>query len=279
MTDEMMRQLEEDGYTLLEQVLSPEECNHYKDILRKAAARYEPHTASHSSRTTHNLANLQEEQRVRNLHNKHIDFMKVISHPRILEAMDFLLKRGSYQDSEPYNLLNNLARSPAPGSKAQQLHLDANLPGAGAFPLSAVAVWLLDDFTELNGATRLVPGSHRFSSFPEDGKTYPEEKVITAPRGSVLVYNAALWHGGGEHRGEGERWGMLIVYGRWWLKPSFDLTKSTPPEIYEQLTDEQKDLLGFRSIPPKDEFTRLSRRSPDFETPAPYSLPGGPLDS
>ena len=57
------------------------------------------------------------------------------------------------------------------------------------------------------------------------------------------------------------RWAVLLGYARWFIKPSFDYMKNTPNKIYNKLTKKQKCLLGFNLIPPKDEFTRMSRRS------------------
>ena len=57
-------------------------------------------------------------------------------------------------------------------------------------------MWALTDFTEENGATRIVPGSHRFDSKPEYG-THPPSIPAEMSRGSVLVWNGSLWHGGG----------------------------------------------------------------------------------
>ena len=110
-------------------------------------------------------------------------------------------------------------------------------------------------------------------TYAEDGAHYPDEITVSAPAGSLLIYNAGLWHGGGPKTCAGTRWAFIPGYGRWFIKPSWDYSKNTPRHIWDAMTDAQKDLLGFRCVPPKDEFTRLRRRSDAFEEPEPYSLP------
>ena len=69
------------------------------------------------------------------------------------------------------------------------------------------------------------------------------------------------------------RWAYALGYARWFIKPSFDFMKNTPKNIYDQLTDDKKALLGFNCVPPKDEFSRLRRISQVPEIPENYNLP------
>lgn len=265
-------QLDRDGYYVFPNVLSREKCEHFKGLLEEVHARNRQRLAANQGQSDHGLQDKSQERVVYNLHNKNLDFFELIEHPLALEVMGSLLQAGSYLNSEPFVMLNESARSPLPGSKGQQLHMDSNFPGS-PYALFAIALWMLDDFTPENGATRVVPGSHRFLTYAENGKKYDSEVSVCAPAGSLLVYNASLWHGGGDKTSEGTRWAAIFGYGRWFLKPAFDFNKCTPPEVWEKMTERQKDLLGFRCNPPKDEFTRSRRRSEHFEEPLPYSLP------
>lgn len=270
--DAAKKELSEKGYFVLENVLTPAECDHFKRLLENDCKRYTPRYAGSTTKSEHRLEDTSVVKVVYNLHNKHIDYFKLFDHPKVLPLIEAMLKDGSYQNAESFHLLNTSARCPLPNVPAQQLHLDSNLPG-GHYQLIMIALWMFDDFTPENGSTRVVPGSHTFMEYPATGKTYPEEVSVIAPRGSVLVYNGSLWHGNGLKTLPGDRWAAIFGYGRWFIKPSFDFMKNTPRAIYNQLTDAQKDLLGFRSNPPKDEFTRLRRRSADFEEPDEYQLP------
>ena len=86
----------------------------------------------------------------------------------------------------------------APGQEAQALHSDSQLISLRRpHPcLMLNAFWVLSDFTEVNGATRLVPGSHKNPKPPKFGETY-ETVPAKAPAGSIILFDSQLWHGGG----------------------------------------------------------------------------------
>ena len=266
------KKMDEDGFIILEELISPQECQHFKSLLESDFERYSPFYPSSKNKTAHSLENKSNEKVVFNLQNKNLEYYKLFSHPEVIKVLDATLKPGSYKDSEPYHLMNTSARCPLPGAKGQQLHLDSNLSGCKV-PIIVNVLWMLDDFTKENGATRVLKGSHLLNSYAEDGKTYPDEICAEAPKGSALIFNASLWHGGSDKITEGDRWAVILGYARWWVKPIFDFMRNMPLEIYNQLSDEQKDLLGYKSVPPLDEFTRQRRRSEFFEVPSDYKLP------
>lgn len=270
MTD--IEKLQQDGYLLIPNLIDESTCEKYKNLLENYYQKYAPHYVNANAGSAHGLENKSQEKVVYNLHNKDLEWFKLFEHPQILELMQALLSGGSYKDSEPFYLNNNSARCPLKGNLGQQLHLDSRLPGVNHC-LVANVIWMLDDFTETNGATRVVPGSHKFNSFTEDGKVYDEEILVTGKKGSALIFNANLWHGGGGNYDGSSRWALALGYARWFIKPSFDYMKNTPKHIYDNLTDQQKRLIGFDSIPPTDEFTRVRRRSANPEVPSDYQLP------
>ncbi|VEF25286.1 Phytanoyl-CoA dioxygenase (PhyH) [Shewanella baltica] len=259
------------GYVLLPNLLIEEECRHFRTLLDANYQQYSAHYANASS-TTGTLSDKSIEKVVFNLHNKSMDWFKLFEHPDILDLLDVVLKQGSYNNNEPYYLNNISARCPLMGNQGQQLHLDSGLPGVN-YCLKVNVVWLLDDFTASNGATRLVPFSHTWTEFPENGTQHPDEILITGQQGGALIFNANMWHGGGPNVTDASRWALLLGYARWFIKPSFDFMKNTPEHIYNQMSYAQKQLLGFQLAPPKDEFTRLRRISSVPEQPVPYKLP------
>lgn len=261
-----------EGYAVVESVLDGEACARYKAMLERDYRRYSPHYAG-SQHTDHSLNDKSQEKVVYNMHNKDIDYFDLFDHPRVLPAVAALLQEGSYNDAEAFNLLNISARCPRRGSGGQQLHLDSNLPGRDSYPLIVVALFMLDDFSRDSGATRIVPGSHRAAGYAENGRHYAAEVIVEAPQGSVLIFNGALWHGGSAKRNDADRWAVILGYGRWFIKPSFDFSANMPAAIYDQLSDARKALLGFDCCPPKDEFTRITRRSSACERPQAYRLP------
>lgn len=269
---DIKKQFDKLGYMLLPDLISPEDCDYFKSNLEEDYIKYSDIYVENTGTTSHGLENKSFEKVVYNLHNKDLKWYDLFGHAEVLKVLDELLLEGSYKNSEPYYMYNNSARCPMLGNKGQQLHLDSRLPGVN-YCLVANVLWMLDDFTEQNGATRVVPGSHKNMHFTEDGKVYDDEILITGRKGSALIFNANLWHGGGGNFDGSSRWALALGYARWFIKPAFDYMQSTPMEIFDQLTDQQKDLIGFNCVPPKDEFTRLRRRSIVPEKPFPYKLP------
>jgi ectoine hydroxylase-related dioxygenase (phytanoyl-CoA dioxygenase family) len=260
------------GYTLIPNLISEDECENYKRLLDRDYQEYCQLYYGVDATPVDSLANKSGEKVVFNLHNKDLSWFKMFENPDIISILDVILKDGSYQNQEPYYLNNISARCPLKGHQGQQLHIDSNLPGVN-YCLIANVLWLLDDFTEKNGATRVVPGSHKWTTYPSNGEIHKDEILITGKKGSALIFNANLWHGGGKNTTNSSRWAVALGYARWFIKPSFDFMENTPIEIYNRLSDKQKDLLGFRLTPPKDEFTRLRRKSETFAVPHTYNLP------
>lgn len=269
---EEKKALDEKGYVVIEDVLSNEECQHFKALLERDHRRYASLHCD-SADTDHGLNDKSREKVVYNLHNKDLDYWRLFDDAKVLGLIGPALRAGSYQSSEDFHLLNISARCPLRGARGQQLHLDSNLPGRDAYPLIMVALFMLDDFFRGNGATRIVPGSHRGSTYAENGKRYDQEVLVEGRRGSVLIFNGALWHGGSDKSDDSDRWAVILGYGRWFIKPSFDFSRNTPAAVYSRLSSAQKKLIGLHSQPPKDEFSRITRRSDEPEWRPGYALP------
>lgn len=137
-------------------------------------------------------------------------FADVVCEPRVLACVQHVLGR-------PARLMYLAGREPAPGFGAQGLHADW-LPRAAGEPFAVVtALWMLDDFTVDNGATRVLPGSHAYTravprelAAPERG--HPGETVIEAAAGSVLVFNGHLWHRGAANTSRDTRRSLQVQY-------------------------------------------------------------------
>lgn len=265
-------QIQEKGYIVLPNLITDEACDHYKAILEKNYKTYANNYAANTSAAAHGLDNKSLEKIVYNLHNKDLSFFELFEHKEVIKILDYMLLEGSYGDSEPYYLYNNCARCPLEGNPGQQLHSDSRLPGVN-YCIVANVLWALDDFTNENGSTRIVPGSHKIKKFAEDGKVYDEEIRVNIKKGSVIIFDANLWHGGGSNIDGSSRWALTLGYARWFIKPAFDYMQNTPAEIYKQLSPERRNLMGFNLSAPKDEFTRIRSRAPSPETPKNYTLP------
>jgi ectoine hydroxylase-related dioxygenase (phytanoyl-CoA dioxygenase family) len=109
-------------------------------------------------------------------------------------------------------------------------------------------MWALDDFTEANGATRIVPGSHRWvDRLPADG----DEVVAAAmPAGSVNFYLGRLYHGGGANRTDLPRLGVILEYVASWLRPQENHILAVPADVVATLPERLQELLGYNIYPP-----------------------------
>ena len=145
-------------------------------------------------------------RRLANLVDKGEIFEKVWADPYILSLVGVAL-------GSSFKLSSLNARSANPFSdSAQPLHADMGaLEDSKGFWVCNT-VWLLDDFTTENGALRAVPGSHRLGQLPAPPE--PEGILITAPRGTVVVMNAHLWHGGTANRTGNHRRALHSFYCR-----------------------------------------------------------------
>ena len=133
-----------------------------------------------------------------------------------------------------------------PGQGAQPLHRD-RLAWGGYIPDQIEpqfnTIWALTDFTEENGATRVVPGS---VGWPDDRRATDDEKVqATMPAGSVLLYSGSVIHGGGQNRTEVDRMGINITYCLAWLRTEENQFLSCPPRIAKDLEPELQELMGY----------------------------------
>jgi ectoine hydroxylase-related dioxygenase (phytanoyl-CoA dioxygenase family) len=125
--------------------------------------------------------------RLGSLVNKDALFDICFTHPRALAAIAHIM-------GDDFGLSSITGRTAQPGEGHQALHRDNA-------ERCANALWVVSDFTEQNGATRLVPGSHRNPSAPTDvmgnpGASHPDEVRLIAPAGTLVVIDGWTWHGG-----------------------------------------------------------------------------------
>lgn len=146
-----------------------------------AVARAEPADVSHGSTTT----------RVHGLVNRGPEFDELYLYRPVLEACRRVVGR-------PFKLGTLLARTVRPHSQAQALHVDFRADADG-WPMVGF-IFMVDDFRRDNGATRFVPGSHRWPTVPgevlEDAASdHGRQVVACGAAGSVILYNGSVWHG------------------------------------------------------------------------------------
>ncbi|HSU14105.1 phytanoyl-CoA dioxygenase family protein [Longimicrobium sp.] len=139
--------------------------------------------------------------RVTDFVNRGAEFDGIYVFPPLLEACCRIIGR-------PFMLSSMHARTLRPGSPAQELHVDVRR-GSADWPLAGF-ILMVDEFRPDNGATRFVPGSHRWSAAPDDvipdpGADYDGQVLACGPAGSLLVFDGSAWHGHTGNTSDGPR--------------------------------------------------------------------------
>ena len=167
---------------------------------------------------------------------------ELVMHPLILATTgDFLGHATNFQ------LHLTQAIAIGPDQPAQPIHRDQWAFDFFPFPLGyevqCNTIWALTDFTEANGATRVVPGSNK----AEDGKAYTEadSEAAAMSRGSVLVYSGSVYHGGGANTTDATRIGINITYNLAWLRQEENQYLTVPREIAETLPVDLLRVMGY----------------------------------
>lgn len=164
-------------------------------------------------------------------------------HPLALALLDRLFR--------PNYLLSQLqVIDIQPGEAAQPLHPDdAFYPFPRPRPpLGAATIFALDDFTEDNGATVVVPGSHRWGERSPSSEDPSLPCVM--PAGSMLFFVGTLWHGGGENRSSGARMCVTAQYCEPFLRTQENYSLSVTPERLRGRSEHMLRLLGYNIHPP-----------------------------
>jgi ectoine hydroxylase-related dioxygenase (phytanoyl-CoA dioxygenase family) len=234
LTDSERRQLDEQGYLLLPGVMDA-------GLLARARQRIDELFAEEGEAAGSEFKQEPGARRLANLVNKGRLFEEIILTPTVLECMAQVL-------GPRFKLSSLNARSTDPNSEADQpLHADSGaLPDDSGYWVCN-SVWLLDDFTPENGATRMVPGSHRWKRLPppEMYEPHPEQQLALGKAGDVVVMNAHMWHGGTANRTGAPRRAMHVYYTRW-DKPQQQWQKRwLSAEVQARLSPEARRVLAL----------------------------------
>lgn len=178
-------------------------------------------------------------RRIFNLLSRDPVFARVPLHDAVLPLVERVL--------DEQCLLSSLtAIEMHPGQAAQPLHCD---DGSISLPrphptVVCVALWALTDFDHANGATRLVPGSHRHDRRPARGE---QAECVEAemPAGSVLLYDGSLWHGGGANESEGRRVGVVVNHCAGFLRQEENQLLAVPRDLAATFPRRLQQMLGY----------------------------------
>ncbi len=180
-------------------------------------------------------------QRLANLVDKDPLFDVCFTHPRVLAAMNHVLE-GDFKLSS----LNGRASLPGAGHQAFHTDWGEAVPPGGYEVCNSI--WLLVDFTEENGATRLVPGSHRMGKRPQDALSdvrapHPDEILLTGKAGTVVIFNSHLWHSGTVNRTEAPRYALHSYFTRRHHSPQTNFRELVSETTRARLSPEARFIL------------------------------------
>lgn len=205
-----------------------------------------------------------ETERVYGLLGKDSIFGKLITDPLVLDLCRAVI-------DENFLLSACLAINIHPGETPQPFHFDDSFYKVPrprqAFGLSTF--WALDDFTEDNGATEIIPGSHKWGAeSPHDGSSYdpsrdgsrfgepaeavdhPDAEAVIMPAGSLMVCMGTLWHRGGANRSNAPRLAITPQYCVAWARQIENMILAVPPEASARYPTQVQELIGYNIHPP-----------------------------
>ncbi len=264
--DQVKADFDEFGYGLIKDCLSPLQVSEIRERMVEQARLEIPHQG---------LTEAPVPQRLRFLPNKGRIFSDLILQPQVTA----LMKHG-FRELE-FCLSSMAGTMTSAGAPGQMIHCDqTTLPGPVPKAWVNNAIYMISEFTDANGGTRVVPGSHKGPP-PQIRRTADggyashegETVAIEGDPGTAFVFDGRLWHGGGEPRVSG-RIAIVAFYVIPVLRQAENYTACLHDEVYERLSLEQREMLGFKRastlnyIEPRSEGGRGNTDTPMPYTPA-----------
>jgi ectoine hydroxylase-related dioxygenase (phytanoyl-CoA dioxygenase family) len=170
-------------------------------------------------------------------------FRGFVAHPLMLSVCDAILR----PNCQRYQVHATAALVVGPGATEQVLHREDDAFAFFTLPrpnLVVASMWAITDFTEANGGTHLVPGSHRWPA----GRSARTDEVASAemPAGSVLLWMGGTLHGAGANLTDQWRFGVFLSYSLGWLRQEENQYLDLPPEIARTVPKQVRELAGYK---------------------------------
>jgi ectoine hydroxylase-related dioxygenase (phytanoyl-CoA dioxygenase family) len=239
--------IRDDGYAVIERAVDPALVQGLKDALQRIEREHSLKPARTSFEGFNTL-------RINNLLTYGDIFCEVPLHDSVLPVVEKVLDKECLLSSFCSLVLG-------PGQQAQPIHEDTQLIPLPRphIPITINAIWALSDFTADNGATRIIPGSHKFASSPEYGRDYAAV-TATMPAGSVMIFDSALWHGGGANNSDARRFAFSCAYCWGWMRQQENLQLGIPHDIARKFPRRLQELCGYSVY--KGQFGHIDNRDP-----------------
>ncbi|HET9729599.1 MAG TPA: phytanoyl-CoA dioxygenase family protein [Acidimicrobiia bacterium] len=226
------KEVAEQGYTIVEDAIEPSLMDALNDDLDRLERFFDVQPSPNSFEGHHTL-------RIYNLLAFDELWQQVPVHEHVLPIVERVL--------DPGCLISSLSSIDIlPGEIAQPIHADDQLiPIPKPHPPTVCnSMWALTDFTEANGATRLVPGSHSWDHSPDYGKPY-DSIPAEMPKGSVLIWHGSLWHGGGANNTDERRIGIAMNYCAGYIRQQENQQLGLSREKVATFSPRLRELVGY----------------------------------
>jgi ectoine hydroxylase-related dioxygenase (phytanoyl-CoA dioxygenase family) len=227
-----VERIQRDGYTIVEHAVEPELVDALADDLYRLEVEHEIKPANNPFEGDKTV-------RIYNLLVYGKLYERIPVHANVLPIVEGVL--------DPGCLVSSLSSiSICAGEIAQPIHADDQLIPIPKphVPVVCNTMWALTDFTEENGATRIIPRSHLSDHSPEFGRPY-DSLAAAMPRGSVLVWHGSLWHGGGANRTAERRVGIAMNYCAGFIRQQENQQLGIPREIAAGFSPRLRELVGY----------------------------------
>jgi ectoine hydroxylase-related dioxygenase (phytanoyl-CoA dioxygenase family) len=237
--------LERDGCVVVSEILGDAWCTEFKSELDPFVARAAtsvPSMNRHLAETGAQDFYPGNTKRIPGLVAKSRAYQSLVMHPTVLGVCDTLLKPNCVR----YQVHATSALVIGPGAETQVLHREEDSFGYYAKPrpdLVVASMAAVTDFTEANGATRVVTGRHRWPAL----RKAREDEVAAAEMkaGSIFFWMGATLHGAGANRTDSWRFGAFLSYSLGWLRQEENLYIDVPPDVARTLPKDLRRLLGY----------------------------------
>ncbi len=229
---EHLERVQRDGYTIIENAIEPDYLDELAADIRRLERELDIKPAGNPFEGAHTL-------RIYNLLIYGALYQRIPVHAHVLPIVEGVL--------DPGCLVSSLSTiTILPGERAQPIHADDQLMPVTKphVPFVCNSMWAMTDFTEANGATRLVPGSHLADHSPNYGQHY-DSIPAEMPKGSVLVWHGSLWHGGGANRTDQPRVGVAMNYCAGFIRQQENQQLGIPREIAASFPKRLQELIGY----------------------------------
>jgi ectoine hydroxylase-related dioxygenase (phytanoyl-CoA dioxygenase family) len=229
--DAYVERIRRDGYAVVENAIEPALIDSLSEALRELECTL-------GARPAMNGFEGHRTVRIYNLLARGEVFAQIPTHHAVLPIVEAVLDTGCLISS-----LSSIAIDP--GEVAQPIHADDQaIPlDKPHRPIVCNSMWALTDFTEANGATRLVPGSHKRAN-PDYGGAY-ETLPAEMAKGSVLIWDGSLWHGGGANRTTVRRTGVAMNYCAGFIRQQENQQLGLAPETVRTFSPRLQELVGY----------------------------------